>query len=469
MPVKSLKTRFCPSPTGLLHMGNVRTALFNALLAKGQGGSFLLRIEDTDEIRSKDEYTEALQHDLRWLGLIWDDGPYYQSKRQEIYQQYFEQIIARNLAYPCFCSEVDLAQSRQAQLAAGLAPRYSGTCAHLTGEEIEDRHRMGLKPALRFRVPVGQWVIFIDGVRGEQKFLTDDIGDFIVRRHDGSASFMFCNAVDDALMNVTHALRGEDHLTNTPRQLLILQALNLPAPKYHHISLIVGRDGAPLAKRHGSMNVGELREQGYLPIAVVNYLAHLGHRYDDEGFQSYAQLATNFQTERLSHSPAKFDIAHLHYFQKAAVSELSVLQAWEWMKSSTQGLVPQSLSHRFAEVVKANIMLPNEALFWAKALFGESLDFSDEAQEVLSKSEADFFVHLKQVIENSAYSTSNFLLESDSFIENLKQATNLKGKALFQPLRAVLTGCLSGPTFSELFELMSKETLLKRVSGHYKT
>lgn len=266
-PEGDVKTRFCPSPTGLMHMGNVRTALFNALLAKSANGCFLLRIEDTDRERSDARYTKALMEDLLWLGLGWQEGPdhhqgngpYHQSERQSIYDDYYQRLETAGVAYPCFCSEEELALQRKIQRSSGRPPRYPGTCRELTDAQREEKFAQGLKPTLRFAVPENEMIAFDDLVRGHQKFDSNDLGDFIIRRADGTPPFLFCNAVDDALMGVTHALRGEDHLTNTPRQLMVLDALGLTGPTYGHIALIVGPDGSPLSKRHGSRSIEELR------------------------------------------------------------------------------------------------------------------------------------------------------------------------------------------------------------------
>src|SRR2546421_7073007 len=278
-------TRFAPSPTGELHLGNARTALFNLLLARSAGGRFLLRIEDTDSERSLDSHTTALMADLRWLGIDWDAGPdredergpYRQSQRGALYARQFAVLERQEVVYPCFCTPLELELSRRAQLAAGKPPRYAGTCRDLTPEARAHRQAQGPAATLRFRVPRGERVRFEDFVHGPQSFLTDDIGDFVVRRADGSAAFFFSNAVDDALMGVTQALRGEDHLANTPRQLLILRALALVAPAYGHVALIVGADGAPLSKRHAAVSVREYRERAYQPIALLNHLFRLGH------------------------------------------------------------------------------------------------------------------------------------------------------------------------------------------------
>ena len=252
-----LVTRFAPSPTGHLHLGNARTALLNYLAARKTGGRFILRVEDTDEARSSDNFMRELFEDLRWMGLDWDEGPdiggphaaYRQQQRRAIYEEWLVKLDAAGLTYPCFCTPAELNISRRQQLAAGKPPRYAGTCRNLTEEQRAERLVRGQAAALRFRVPNGEVVTFNDVVHGEQRFSTDDIGDFIIRRADGSTAFFFSNAIDDALMGVTLVMRGDDHLTNTPRQMLILQALNLSIPRYAHVALLLGMDGAPLSKR----------------------------------------------------------------------------------------------------------------------------------------------------------------------------------------------------------------------------
>src|SRR5262245_34779155 len=252
-------TRFAPSPTGSLHLGNARAALFNFLLAGQLGGQFLLRIEDTDLERSADKYLAELIEDLHWLGLDWDAGPdifgphapYRQSQRNSIYGGYFARLATAGLVYPCYCTPLELEVSGRAQLAEGRLARYAGTCRELPAREREEKIASGLKPSLRFRVPSGKSVEFHDFVRGAQHFATDDIGDFIVRRADGNAAFFFCNAVDDALMEVSHVLRGDDHLTNTPRQILLLESPGCGIPRYGQVGLVTGMRGALLINAPG--------------------------------------------------------------------------------------------------------------------------------------------------------------------------------------------------------------------------
>ncbi len=454
------KTRFAPSPTGHIHLGNGRTALFNRLF----GQTFLLRIEDTDKERSRSEYTASLLEDLHWLELDWDEGPtssepdeYFQSQRQTLYDRYYSQLERNGRVYPCFCTPDELARSRKRQRAQGKPPRYPGTCAHLDQEEIQIRLAQGLEPTLRFRVPPGRSVIFDDLVRGEQRFETDTIGDFIVRRGDGMPSFFFCNAVDDALMGVTHVLRGEDHLTNTPRQLLILEALELQAPRYGHISLIVGEDGAPLSKRNGSRSIRELRQQGYLPLAVINLLARLGHHYAEEKLQTLQQLATGFSLEHLSRSPARFDSHQLDYWQQQAVHLADDETLWQWLDEETRHTVPGPERGPFLALVRSNCVFPHQAREWSAILFQDDFPIRDEAREILEQTEADFFRSAVEVFRDHQDNWK-------AFLQALQGKTGTKGKRLFKPLRAALSGRLDGPELYRIYELLGQSRILKRLS-----
>ena len=361
----TVRTRFSPSPTGMMHLGNARAALFSALYAQKNHGVFMLRIEDTDAERSAEKYIEALENDLHWLDVEWQEGPgkdgaygpYRQSMRQDVYAVYYAVLEEKKLIYPCFCSEQELLMARKRQLARGLPPRYAETCKKLSAEEIAQRLADGKKPAWRFIVPDNEDVNFIDTVKGPQHFKTHDIGDFIIRRADGTSPFLFCNAIDDATMKVTHVLRGEDHLANTPRQILLLKTLELPIPQYGHLSLIVGDDGAPLSKRHGSSSVTDIREAGYLPQAIVNYLARLGHGCDAPELLDFKHLAEHFLLDKLSKSPAKFDTTQLMYWQKNAVQALDEESMWRWLGESVSSQVPLNYQAMFIHVVKGNIIV----------------------------------------------------------------------------------------------------------------
>lgn len=461
-----MKTRFAPSPTGYMHLGNVRTALFSYLLAKSQQGDFLLRIEDTDASRSSMELADYLQVDLHWLGLIWQEGPgvegkngpYFQSQRHAIYDQYYKALEEKGVAYPCFCSDQELAVMRKVQLSSGQPPRYAGTCRNLTAEQIAEKKAQGKKPTLRFRVPDNQAIKFVDFVRGPHDFATNEIGDFIVRRADGSSAFFFCNAIDDSLMGVTHVLRGEDHLTNTPRQLMILQALGLKSPEYGHVAMIVGPDGSPLSKRHGSRSLKELREMGYLPTALQNYMTRLGHYLPDNDFMTVAQLAEKFSVSALGKSPARFDQAQLLYWQKQAVQQLDPEAIWQWLGTEIQALIPATAKNSFIAMVKANVSFPEEALEWAKILFANQIELNDEAKEFLQTVDTAFWAAAITAVKEQG---ANFKAVS----EIIQQKLNVKGKALFHPLRLALTGRTDGPEMARVFELLGVENIQQRLGN----
>ncbi|MCD6045754.1 MAG: glutamate--tRNA ligase [Gammaproteobacteria bacterium] len=466
MQTSSAKFRFCPSPTGLIHFGNVRTALFNALLAHKLQGTFLLRIEDTDKERSKSEYTEALMADLHWLGLEWQEGPevggnngpYWQSERQAIYDNDYQRLGLH--AYPCFCSEQDLEAMRKVQRSQGQPPRYAGTCRHLSTEEITVKIAAGEKPALRFRVPDGEAVEFIDLAKGPQRFLTDDIGDFIIRRADGTAPFMYCNAIDDAMMGVTHVVRGEDHLTNTPRQILILQALGLRVPQYCHISLIMGADHTPLSKRNGSRNMQTLRAEGYLPLAIVNYLARLGHYYSSEQFMSLAQLAAGFDFNHLSRSAAHFDEQQLLHWQKEAVMRLSptAFKLWIGEHSTQFNLIPPAKHELFLKIIQPNIVFPKEFDDWATRLYAETLPLEPTLRDVLLQAHKGFFMTAIAAVKEKG-------VDYAYLQQCLQQECNAKGRSLFQPLRVALTASLHGPQLEDILQLMGREQVLRRFAA----
>lgn len=463
----SCKTRFAPSPTGEIHFGNVRTALFNVLAAINQHGTFLLRVEDTDEERSQEEYEQLLYIDLKWLGLDWQEGsdattqkgdlgPYKQSQRKEIYDAYYQQLLDNKHAYYCFCSEAQLALSRKLQRSQGLPPRYNGGCDNLSQEEVDARLAQGEVPTVRFRVDKDKVVKFTDVVKGEQEFKGADIGDFIIRRASGTAAFMFCNAIDDSLMKVSLVLRGEDHLTNTPRQIMILEKLKLSGPEYGHINLIVGSDGSPLSKRHGSKSLRRLREEGYLPEAIVNYLARLGHQYTDLGYSSLDTLGKEFNLSNLSSSPARYDEQHLLHWQKEAVLNITSEKFQQWLGDILLDC-PAPKRDKFAKMLQENIMFPNEAKQWIDVLFNENGSYSDEQIAIIKDAGADFFeTALAYTKENS----SN--LDIKDLANHLKETLGVGGKKLFMPLRVCLTMASNGPELPTLVDLMGVERVQQR-------
>jgi glutamyl-tRNA synthetase len=452
-------TRFAPSPTGSLHLGNARTALFSHLWARKTGGKFILRIEDTDAERSQARFRDQLMADLRWLGLDWDEGPdvggpsapYSQAERGEFYQGLFARLTARGLAYPCYCTAEDLELSRKLQRISGKPPRYAGTCKGLTAAQRAEREARGLKGSLRFAVPNDQVIEFTDAVHGPQRFASNDIGDFIIRREDGTPAFFFCNAVDDSAMGVTQVLRGDDHLTNTPRQLMLLDALGMRAPAYGHVGLLVGEDGAPLSKRHGSASAHEFRERGFLSIAVLNQLFRLGHASDIDGWLPAVEMPAHFRPQHLGRAPARFEESQLLHWQKESLERMSAAEIRAWLGADD--------SMEFIELVRHNVVLPADAVPWRAVVRGDLPPLADEEQRVIAAAGTAFFAAALE-----AYDESNDDLKVLTKI--LKERTGRKGADLFMPLRAALTGQLHGPELAPLLKLMSPDTVRQRLQSH---
>lgn len=460
-----VRTRFSPSPTGMIHLGNARAALFSDLYAKKNNGVFILRIEDTDAARSEEKFVDALQDDLNWLGVHWQEGPgvggefgpYWQSQRQDIYAKFYKILEDNKQIYPCFCTDQELNLARKVQLSAGQPPRYSGKCRKLSQEEIDKRLASGIKPAWRFIVPTNTAIEFEDLVKGPQCFQSDDIGDFIIRRADSTAPFLFCNAIDDALMQVSNVLRGEDHIANTPRQLMILKALGLHTPQYGHLSLIVGDDNSPLSKRHGSFSVGDIRTQGYLPIAIMNYLARLGHTCDTNELLDFDHLAQHFNLDKLSRSPARFDLSQLMYWQKTAVQALDADSLWRWLGEHVRNQVPEAMQQLFAETVKANTEFPDDALTWAKVFFHENAPIDEEGKNIIREAGEQFFVEADLAVDK-------YGIQLQDVLNDMKKTLGLSGKKLFMPLRVALTGKVHGPELAHIAELLGQKKIKHRLA-----
>ena len=457
-----MRVRFAPSPTGQLHVGNARTALFNWLLAHGKDGVFILRIEDTDAVRSTRESEASILEDLRWLGLDWDEGPdvggahgpYRQSERLHLYASYANELIAGGHAYHCFCSAAKLEADRQADLASGRPPRYAGTCRRLTREQAQARIEAGERPVVRFRVPENVEVSFQDLVRGEVTFSSEVIGDWVLVRSDGRPQYNFAVVVDDALMAITHVIRGEDHISNTPKQVLLYQALGFTPSEFAHLSLVMGPDHTPLSKRHGATSVAEFRERGYLPEALVNYLALIGWSPGgDEELLPIEELARRFALEDVGHSAGVFDQEKLawmnrHYMKAAAPARLAA-------ESARYFLARGYLRRRTDEAMEYLIsVLPmavgsvdrlEEIPDRLKFLF----DFDPAAS--LAREEVSGVVHepgARQVIAALPAAIEKPLVDRDAFramANRVKERTSLKGKALFHPIRVALTGEGGGP------------------------
>ena len=461
MNAATVVTRFAPSPTGELHLGNVRTALFNLLLARRTGGKFVLRVEDTDATRTSSEHVAALQRDLRWLGLDWDEGPgrggaygpYRQSERGGIYAPLLERLEREAVAYPCFCSAAELELSRRAQLAAGRPPRYAGTCAALDAGQRAARLAAGARATLRFRIPTARTLQFDDLVHGSQQVDCVHLGDFVVRREDGTPAFFFANAVDDSLMQVTQVLRGEDHLANTPRQLLVLEALGLRAPRYGHLPLLTGADGAPLSKRNGAQSVRELRAEGYGALAICNLLFRLGHSSGEHGALTIAEMAVHFDQRHLQRASAHFDPVQLRHWQGLWARGLAPEAALAWLAPFLPADMPAPQRAACVAALLPNIVAAGEIGAWLPVVLGGELQFESDASAAVRAAGVEFFRTIAAAVGDTPD------------LNALRAASGLKGAAFFAPLRAALTGRLHGPELAPLLKAMSPQLVRARLAS----
>jgi glutamyl-tRNA synthetase len=447
----------------------VRTALFNYLLARRAGGRFFLRLEDTDAERNDDDHVQDLIRDLAWLGVLPDAGPesddpagpFRQSERAGLHAEQLARLEAEGAAYPCYCTAEELEAERQRQVAAGKPPRYGGHCRDLDVAERDRLAAEGRWPTLRFRVPAERGeVAFDDLLRGTQRTDAATLGDFVIRRADGSPAFLFANAVDDALMGVTHVLRGEDHLSNTPRQQLILEALGLPAPRWGHVGLVTEVDGSPLAKRSGSRALADLREAGFLPEAVATALAHLGHAFDHDELVDLTTLAAGFRPERLSRGPARFDPDQLLYWQRQAVAAADDATLWAWLGHRIHQRLAEAdiQGEAFVAAVRENLRLPEDADHWAEVVAG-TIEPDPEAAEEAAGAGREYFTAALEAVALHGTDLKQVTAE-------IGERAGVRGRALYRPLRAALTGRLHGPELGPLLTLMGAERASRRLQPH---
>ncbi|MBP1713806.1 MAG: gltX [Deltaproteobacteria bacterium] len=470
-----IRVRFAPSPTGLLHVGNARTALFNYLFARQTGGTFILRLEDTDAARSTVEAEKATLQDLRWLGLPWDEGPeqpgnfgpYRQSERLDIYRKYAQVLIETGKAYRCYCTEEELEEKRKRFLAKGIPPKYDGRCRGLTPEEEKSFVESGRRASLRFRVEA-RHITFEDQVRGRMSFDGQGVGDFIILRSDGTASYNFAAVIDDHLMEVSHVIRGEDHLTNTPRQILVYQALGFPPPRFAHLSMILGPDRTPLSKRHGATAVSYFREEGYLPEALTNYLALLGWSPEDgHELLPLSELVRKFSLKRVSRSAAVFDFEKLNWVNREHLKGIRGEKALEACRPFLRrsGLPLEEKEPRWWQEAVAAVW--GEVDFLAQlperlqVFFDPGFRLSPEAESLLAKEESRRAVTaMADEIEKVPEITPENYRQLTSAVSS---KLHLSGKALFMPLRAALTGKIRGPELEKVFVLLGKEKASRRL------
>jgi glutamyl-tRNA synthetase/nondiscriminating glutamyl-tRNA synthetase len=481
-----MRVRFAPSPTGLLHVGNARTALFNWLLARRHGGAFVLRIEDTDALRSTKESEAAILEDLRWLGLEWDEGPerggpvgpYRQSERVALYQTHAHALVDRQQAYFCFCSQAQLEAERNAALAAGQPAVYSGRCRALKSAEARARVASGEPAAVRFQIPAHRAVSFDDLVRGTVTFHTDVIGDPIILRADGFPAYNFAVVIDDALMKMTHVVRGEDHISNTPRQLLFYEALGFPPPRFAHLAMVLGPDHSPLSKRHGATSVSEFREKGYLPESLVNYLALLGWSPGgNEEIVALDELIKRFSIEGVGHSAGVFDEEKLawvnrHYLKAADPARLVQL-AWPYLFGA--GFVHQAAPFEPAQSYLSDIMPMASASVDTLAQVPDRLRlvFSYDPRAALDRPDIREEAEApgaRRVIEALAedLATTPRLIDRQLFraaADRIKQKTGQKGRALFHSIRLALTSASEGPELDLLVPAIDRGADMNSGSG----
>lgn len=482
--MSKIRVRYAPSPTGHLHIGNARTALFNYLFARHNDGEFIIRIEDTDLKRNIEDGEKSQLENLAWLGIDWDEspenpgkyGPYRQSERRDVYQPLIDQLLMSNLAYKCYCTSEELEAEREAQRARGEMPHYSGKCAHLTPEEQAEKEAQGLEPVIRFRVPRNTSFAFDDMVKGEISFESDNVGgDFIIQKRDGMPTYNFAVAVDDHLMKITHVLRGDDHIANTPKQLMIYDAFGWPRPTFGHMTLIINSEtGKKLSKRDESILqfIEQYRELGYLPEAMFNFITLLGWSPvgEDEIF-SQEELIKLFDTKRLSKSPAAFDPKKLewvnnHYIKAMDLDKLTELCLPYLIKA---GKVEENPTPERKDWVKRMVSLYQPQMSYAAEIteisglfFQDQLDLDDAAKEVLAgEGVQTVLTAFKVQLEAMETVDAAGVLAA---IKAVQKETGIKGKNLWMPIRVAVSGVVHGPELPETVELLGKEKALSHLA-----
>ncbi|HPD57758.1 MAG TPA: glutamate--tRNA ligase [Smithellaceae bacterium] len=453
----NVRTRFAPSPTGFLHIGGARTALFNWLFTRHQGGKFVLRVEDTDQARSTEESTKAILDAMTWLGLNWDEGPYFQAERVSLHREMVQKLIQEGKAYYCTCTPEALEEKRKQALAAGKKPKYDGTCR-------EKNLGKTAGSVVRFRGAQTGVTIVEDLIKGNISFNNEELDDLIIERADGYPTYNFAVVVDDALMNITHVIRGDDHVNNTPRQILLYQALGFDVPKFAHVPMILGADKTRLSKRHGATSVMAYKEMGYLPEALVNYLVRLGWAHGDQEIFSLQELVDVFSLEAVGKSPAVFNPEKLlwlnaHYIRQSAPEKLLDLMKDFW---------PAPAVGKDAEFVKKVILdlqtrsrTLAEMAAAADFYFADKLDYEPEAAQKFLLPEAA--VYLKEIAQKIP-AVENFTREGiEEFLKEYAQEKGIKLKIIAQPLRVALTGKAVSPGIDEVMVTLGKERVVKRI------
>jgi glutamyl-tRNA synthetase len=454
-----VRTRFAPSPTGALHIGGVRTALFSWLYARRHGGQYVLRIEDTDQERSSDEFVETILGGFEWLGLDADEGPIFQSRRLERYREAAERMVANGLAYRCYCTPDELAAMRAEQTAAGRKPRYDGRCRG------RDQPREGVASAVRFRNPETGQVVVDDLVHGRIVFENSELDDLVILRSNGMPTYHFGVVIDDADMQITHVIRGDDHLNNTPRHINLFTALKLPAPRYAHIPMIAGPDGAKLSKRHGAVSVLEYREQGYLPEAMLNYLVRLGWSHGDQEIFSRQEMIERFDLANVQKSPARFDIEKLNWlnqhYMKGADSRVLIeglareLERRGVRVTDRASLAP--IAEAFRERAKTLVELAEQAHVYVADF--DRYDAKSAARHLGAES-AGF---LAQVRARLAELPSWTVDSTQQVVEHVAQTAGVGMGKIAQPVRVAVTGGTASPGIGVTLSILGRSKTLERL------
>jgi glutamyl-tRNA synthetase len=470
---RQVRVRFAPAPTGYLHVGGARTALYNWLFARHHSGVFILRIEDTDRERSTEESVHGIQDVLRWLGLNWDEGPgvegpygpYRQTERLDLYRQVTVELAGRGSAYPCYCTPEELEERRKRAMARGEPPGYDGRCRNLSDDERRAFEAEGRAKAWRFATP-GRDVTVGDLVHGKATFPASDLRDFVILRSDGTPTYLLAAAVDDWKMEVTHVLRGEDLHSSTPRQLLIMEALGVErVPQYAHLPLLLGPDRAPLSKRHGSVSVEWFREHGFLPEALVNYLALLGWSYDDHTeLFTRDQLVEYFDLARVARNPAVFDPEKLewmngHYVREAP-DELLAERINEVLRTAGVDADLETV-RRAVPLVKERMKVLSEAVGLLRFLFVE-VEPDEKARALIDKAGPKHFRLAADRLSGLSEWTAE---EIHQALDGLAKELGLSRTKAWQPVRAVVTGSTVSPPLPESIALLGRDSTLARLEA----
>jgi len=476
-----VRVRFAPSPTGQIHIGNVRTALFNWLFARQKKGVFILRIEDTDLERSEARYETQLMEDLKWLGLDWDEGPdvggpyppYRQSDKMDVYRGYAERLIKEQKCYYCFCTAEELERERQQALAEQREQVYSGKCRNLDPAEAERRRAAGEPAAIRLRIPEHP-IKFHDIVRGNVEFSNEVVSDPIIVRSSGMPVYNYVVVIDDADMKITHVIRGDDHISNTPKQVAVYEALGLPVPEFAHLSTILGPDRERLSKRHGATSVANFREMGILPEALMNYLALLGWAPSggDREIFPKDELIKEFALERVTPSPAIFDTEKLHwlnrsYIKQAAPERIHAMASVIFQRANLLP-VPADLNENISGWASrlADLLVPYVDQLDQLPDRARSIFHYDAAAALSSPENAEVFSSEKAPAVTQAFARragNESPLTPERFktiMDEIKVETGAKGKDLFHPVRVMLIGSHSGPDFNKLIPLLEEGSQL---------